>query len=114
MDRLLSVVLESPTPETRKASKYSDIRVTVEIPGEIEYNEKTESIFAAMAEADPHKYGRLDGLKKLICDGYEAEAENRLLDALHVYKSALSMLPGEERLHRKLKNLELKVSWCPE
>ncbi len=114
MDRLLSVVLESPTPETRKTSKCSNIRVTVEFPGEIEYHERTESAFAALTEADPHKYGRLDGLKQLICDGYEAEAENRLLDALHVYKSALIMLPGEERLLRKLKRLELKVSSLPE
>ncbi len=110
MDRLLSVVLESPTPETRKTSKCSDVYVTVEIPGETVHHERTASAFAVLAATDPHKYGRLDGLKQLICDGYEAEAENRLLDALHVYKSALIMLPGEDRLLRKLKRLELKVS----
>ncbi len=110
MDRLLSVVLESPTPENRKTPKCSDLHVTVEVPTEVVYHKRTESAFAALAASDPHKYGRLDGLKQLICDGYEAEVENRLLDAMHAYKSSLTILPGEKRLHRKLRRLELKVS----
>jgi DNA uptake protein ComE-like DNA-binding protein len=98
-----AIMTEGPsTPTGSRASEHSSSKLSPRPHSPL-------SAGRPLAVEAPNTPGRMNGLKSTILEAKTAEGEGKLELAQRAYQRALIMLPGEERLLRKLERLEARM-----